>query len=222
MTMIYPTTVTCGHCGAENYGSTIASTSEFGSMDLDMRPPPLSRDTLEASIQECSNCGYCAPDIETWIGKEGALASREYKDILADKDFPETARRFMAYGALAESSGQLLEAAWAQRSAAWDCDDHGRKHVQSSRRCRKEVLRLLKLLHLNGRYFTEDRITDAILELDLLRRSRQFHEVRTCADTLANVELPEVHQAILAFQLRLAAAGDSACHQVSDAFEHVE
>ena len=122
----------------------------------------------------------------------------------------------MAYAFLAESSGDLGGAAWAYRSAAWVCDDEAGNHLDSAINCRKAVLRLMEGLHLNGRPFTDDPLTDSILELDLLRRSGRFSEVLTRAHDLSKKELPEMLQSISAYQQRLAAAGDSACYRVSD------
>ena len=43
MTTIFQQTVTCGHCGTENEVIELGSTNSFGSMDLDMRPPPMRK-----------------------------------------------------------------------------------------------------------------------------------------------------------------------------------
>lgn len=123
---------------------------------------------------------------------------------------------FIAYGYLTESSGDLGAAAWAYRSAAWVCDDAVDSPVDSAIKCRKAVLRLMEGLRLGGRSFTDDPLTDLILELDLLRRSGQFSEVMACVRALSEKELPEILQSISAFQQRLAAAGDLDCYKVSD------
>lgn len=120
----------------------------------------------------------------------------------------------------AESSGDLGAAAWAYRSAAWVCDDEVSNHLDSAINCRKAVLRLMEGLHLNGRSFTNDPLTDSILELDLLRRSGRFSEVLTRAHNLSKKELPEMLRSISAFQRQLATAGDSSCYIVTDALGH--
>ena len=214
MTTIFQQTVTCGHCGTENEVIELGSTNSFGSMDLDMRPPPMERDTLAQQIHRCQGCGYCAPDLEEPVGADGLLGSDDYRALLADKSYPELARMFIAYGFLAESSSDLGGAAWAYRSAAWVSDDRADEYVDSSPKCRNEVLRLMKALHLNGQSFTNDHVTDAILELDLLRRSGQHDEARSRACTLSSTALPDTLHSISAFQQRLAAAGDSACYRV--------
>ena len=216
MTTIFQQTVTCGHCGTENEVIELGSTNSFGSMDLDMRPPPMERDTLAQQIHRCQGCGYCAPDLGERIGADGLLESDDYRALFADERYPDLARKFIAYAFLAESSGDLRAAAWAYRSAAWVCDDEVDNHVISAIKCRIEVLRLMEGLRLNGQSFTDDPITDSILELDLLRRSGQYSEVLACAHALSEKELPEMLQSISAFQQQLANAGDSSCYTVSD------
>lgn len=216
MTTIFQQSLTCGHCGAENEVIELGSTNSFGSMDLDMRPPPMERDTLAHQIHRCQRCGYCAPDLGERIGADGLLESDDYRALLADESYPDLARKFIAYAFLAESSGDLGAAAWAYRSAAWVCDDEAGNPIDSAISCRNAVLRLMEGLRLNGRSFTDDALTDSILELDLLRRSGQFSEVMTCVRALSEKELPEMLQSISSFQQRLAAAGDSACYRVSD------
>ena len=216
MTTIFQQSVTCGHCGTENEVIELGSTNSFGSMDLDMRPPPMERDTLAQQIHRCQGCGYCAPDLEEPVGADGLLESDDYRALLADESYPYLARQFVAYAFLAESYGDLGAAAWAYRNAAWVCDDEIGSTVDSANQCRHAVLRLMVGLHLNGESFTDDPITDSILELDLLRRSGQFSEALTRAQNLSKKELPEILQSISAYQQRLAAAGDSDCYRVSD------
>lgn len=219
MTTIFERSATCAYCGAKNDVLELGSTNAFGSMDLDMRPPPMQRDTLAQQIQRCQECGYCAPDIEKQVGRDGSLGSPDYQAILADGSYPDLARMYIAHASLAESSGDLVAAVSAHRNAAWACDDHEDRYADSSRKCRNEALRLMKALHLSGQSFTNDHVTDAILELDLLRRSGQYADALVRATALLDSALPEMLQTISAFQQRLAAAGDSSCCKVSDAME---
>lgn len=219
MTTIFPTSVTCAHCGTNNEILVLGSTNAFGSADLDMRPPPMARGTLAHRIHRCRKCGYCAPDLETKVGRDGLMDSPKYGAILANNGYPEVARMFIAYAFLSESTGNLSAAARAFLNAAWVCDDQADEYVDSSRTCRNVVLRLMSDLHLNGQSFSEDLVTDSILELDLLRRTGQFDEVLKRAGALSGTALPAVLHSICAFQQRLAAARDLSCYTVSDALE---
>jgi ribosomal protein L37E len=52
--------VTCANCGAQSSHATLGSTNEFGSPDLDLRPPQMMRATMNAWLQECPACGLVA------------------------------------------------------------------------------------------------------------------------------------------------------------------
>ena len=47
MTTIFEEEVTCAVCGSEQTVQEMGSTSSFGPMDLDTRPPPMQRGTME-------------------------------------------------------------------------------------------------------------------------------------------------------------------------------
>ena len=216
MTTIFPQTVTCGYCGTENEIVVIGSTNAFGSMDLDMRPPPMKRDTLAQQIHQCHVCRYCAPDLAERIGPEEELAADPFRAILADNSLPRLARMFTAYAHLAETSGDLRSAVWAHRNAAWACDDTAGA-FESACRCRRAALQLLDKLHAQRLSLSDDLTTDSILGLDLLRRSGRHDEVLARAADLADQDLPDILKAIARFQQRMAAASDTACYRVSDA-----
>ncbi len=216
MTTIFPQTVACAYCGIKNEIVKVGSTNAFGSMDLDMRPPPMQRDTLAQQIYQCHGCRYCAPDLAERIGPDEELASDPYRAILADNSLPRLACMFTAYAHLAEASGDLRSALWAHRNAAWACDDTTGA-FESACRCRRSALQLLDKLHAQGLSFSNDLTTDSILELDLLRRSGRHDDVLARAAELENQELPDILKAITVFQRRMAATGDMACYQVSDA-----
>lgn len=67
MTSHVQMTVTCAHCQTDNRVLILASTSSFGSADLDTRPAPMTRYALEQQIQQCRVCNYCAPDLDDRI-----------------------------------------------------------------------------------------------------------------------------------------------------------
>jgi len=219
MTTLFQHAVTCGHCGARNEVVELASTSAFGSMDLDLRPPGPQRHTLAQQIQHCHACGYCAPDIEERPALGERVESYGYRAILADERLPDLGRKFMAHAHLAEAAGDLADAAWACRYAAWACDDEGQAFASAASACRGEVLRLMEGLHRNDQCLADDPTIDAILALDLLRRSGRFDEVQRRADSLADAGLVDTLAAILAFEQRTAAMGDKACYTVEDAIE---
>ena len=51
MTTVFPQTVRCSVCGAENEMMVVASTNTFGgTMDLDTRPPEMKRSTMRKEV----------------------------------------------------------------------------------------------------------------------------------------------------------------------------
>ena len=63
MTTIYEEEVTCAVCGAKQTEQEMGSTSSFGPMDLDTRPPPLQRGTMEMRVHVCARraWAFCYP-----------------------------------------------------------------------------------------------------------------------------------------------------------------
>jgi hypothetical protein len=58
MTTVFETAVTCAVCGREQSVQEMGSTSSFGPMDLDTRPPPVRRHSLRLWVHECEECGF--------------------------------------------------------------------------------------------------------------------------------------------------------------------
>src|SRR5207237_7643170 len=82
MTAYRETERVCACCGTTKTFLALASTSAFGSPDLDLRPPPPARHTLGESIEECSNCGYCAPDVSAMHGAaQEIVKTAEYRAL---------------------------------------------------------------------------------------------------------------------------------------------
>lgn len=76
----------------ENQYTDIGSTNEFGSPDLDTRPPEMRRSTIFAWVQRCPQCGYCACDVSKAPSQAEALVrSSEYIRQLSDSIYPELA-----------------------------------------------------------------------------------------------------------------------------------
>jgi hypothetical protein len=222
MTTIVSERVTCAHCGAVNEVCLIASTSAFGPMDLDMRSPPPARHTLGQQIRQCQACLFCSPDLANAQGVDrGPVGSAPYRLLLEDAAFPPLARRFRAYGHLAEAGGNMQRSAWSSLRAAWVCDDAGLDHAAAAISCRTRTLQALDRLHAQGQAFCADRQTDEILRLDLLRRAGRFDEVLDAVAGLQAGTLPPTLACIARYQARLAGSADRARHTVDDALPDV-
>ena len=63
MSKIYTVAKQCFICNHISEHGAVGSTSAFGAMDLDTRPPALARHTMGQWIQICPHCGYVSDDV---------------------------------------------------------------------------------------------------------------------------------------------------------------
>ncbi len=116
--------VRCGVCNAEGEYPMLASTNEFGSADLDMRPPEMRRSTMRGWVQRCHQCAYCAPDLSEGpaIASE-VITSPAYCQQRENEAYPELANSFLCWSLIGKAADLDAEAGWAAVNAAWVCDD---------------------------------------------------------------------------------------------------
>ena len=70
--------VKCGCCGSKTTVTYIGSTNSFGGCDLDTRPAPMARWTINEWVQACPHCGYVCPSLDRIIdGAETIVKSRK-------------------------------------------------------------------------------------------------------------------------------------------------
>ncbi|WP_394808128.1 hypothetical protein [Nitrosomonas sp.] len=222
MTTIHTKSVDCAVCFSATEITLLGSTNAFGSMDLDMRPPPMERDTLQYQIHRCPTCGFCGPRLAWFEGLDVSLVKdSNYLAILSDKAYPALANQFRAHAFLSSMANNQVAAIGAYLKAAWVCDDLGTLEAVAIA-CRQQVLNSMNVLRGSGGFYTDDLITDHVLRADLLRRSKQFDVAVQHISALTKKKLPEVLLQILNFQARLCASKDDACYQVSDAMSEVD
>ena len=124
MTTIIEEEVTCAVCGMKQTVQEMGSTSSFGAMDLDARPPPLRRSTMHLWVHECGECGYVAPELAAAADGAGRIvASAEYRAELKSADRVQMANRMVCRSLLDAATGDLTTAGWRRLHAAWACDD---------------------------------------------------------------------------------------------------
>lgn len=222
MTMIAEDNVTCASCGASVDVMMLLSTSSFGSMDLDTRPPGLARFTLSRQIDDCPQCGYRSRGLEALTGVDLPAAVRcpEYLTILADERFPQLARDFLAFRHLCQLGGHARDALWATLCAVWACDDEDLG--AEARTLREEALGWLDRLHAEGQTFSGSHDHDALLTLDLARRTGHFDDVVERADTFVDRLGDGFEREIARFQRSLAQQRDTQTHTVEEAIEWAE
>ncbi len=198
----------CAVCGKKSIQEGIASTNEFGSRDLDLRPAEMMRSTMKWWLEECPYCGYVANDlsektviIKDWLknNRYSSCDNRNFANTLVEK--------FYKYFLINMINNNHKSAFYAVLHAAWACDDE--EDVYNAMYCRQKALELSKFVVDN-----DEKETLLLMRADLLRRTRQFdllvkeYEGQIFSDELLNK--------IATFQVEKAKKQDTACYKVAD------
>ncbi len=216
MTMLYKKSVDCTGCLSEQVIALIASSNAFGSTDLDGRPPPMHRFTLDLQIHRCSRCGFCAPKLAWYEGLDiHLLTEKPYLDIVYDASYPDLANTFRAHAYLSSAAKNHRAVLRSFLNAAWVCDDIGMTD-EVAIRCRLEALKAMDTLHEGSALYTDSMANDQVLKIDLFRRSRRFDEAAALVLELDQCRVPIILCQILELQLRLILEQDDACYQVAN------
>jgi len=218
MTMVDSFTVRCALCGAETVFDEILSTSSVGSSDLDTRSPAMRRAVLEAQVQRCSGCGYCASDISTsHPDASEVINGQEYRVQLNDPTYPEPANSFLCQSILLdrELRNNHAESAWARIKAAWVCDDYN--YTTQAIACRRMAeinLAVAEARNLNPAVQDE---TNVAIRVDLLRRSKQVYAARKLISGRRGKITDDLIKCILDYQTELLDKNDFSRHTIAEA-----
>jgi len=218
VTTIFEQKVTCAICGNEQTVTELGSTSAFGSMDLDTRPPDLQRSTIGMWVHECKTCGFVSGELgESRPTDAGTVATSAYRAALATRDHHHSANRFVCRSMLDEAVGDLVSAGWRRLHAAWVCDDQ--QDVEAARLLRSEAVTLFERARAAGAVAMKSVVGgDELLLADLSRRSSEFERgVQYCEAGLRHGELTPFVSELLRFERQFCEARDTACHTVGEA-----
>ena len=218
MTMMTEIEVVCGVCGETSKHYSVQSINVFGSSDLDTRPPETERSTIEAWVNRCPSCRYCAPDISKASPEAKIiLMSDEYQHIVNSDHLPEKALSFLASSYMHEQLGALSEAAWRAIHAAWVCDDEN--HHEGSQSCRNRAIILIEQAVENGPAISCQAGATETVAADLLRRSGHFAKALEFIEK-AKAEIQEdIILRILEFQKALIENKDTKAHTMAEALD---
>ncbi len=220
MTTIFQEDVNCGLCGCRQIVTEIGSTSSFGAMDLDTRPPEMRRSTMAYWVHECEECGFVAAEFGKSVATDAKrVATTEYRQALERVDRDRLASRFVCRALLEEAAGDLVSAGWRRLHAAWACDDAdqaGEARVQ-----RLAALDLFQRARARGERAVKSVAGgDEVLFADLARRAGEFGRAfEFCAIGLALREVPAFVSSLLKFEQSLVRARDVGRHTVAEADE---
>jgi hypothetical protein len=208
MTTYQEKDVTCSNCGARTHQHILGSTNEFGSPDLDLRPPPMMRSTMRSWLQECSVCGFVAPRLdEETLDLRNLVASADYQNALKAGATPPPAGRFLARAMIAAARNEPLSAFLQVLYAAWVADD-----AQLTELARSYRLRALEYWCGTPEASPEQNLR----LLDVLRRAGRWEAGDALVARLVNADISGNLAKILAFQAALLSRHDESCYKVSD------
>lgn len=203
----------CAVCGNRSVHTLMTSSGAFGSYDLDLRPPPLLRYTMNLWLQECPTCRYVNDRIDKGLPSASVIVfSPEYAAIAARQEEPELVRRFKRHALL--MAEHPIAAARALLHAAWVCDDA--THVSLAQACRDESADLL--IGVDFAPLSEEGLRLQTVLVDILRRAGRFEEADHWLDQLIDrTTLPPAMAMVLRYQRTLIAREDTACYDVTTA-----
>jgi hypothetical protein len=213
MTTVIPSTVECALCGATNEITTLLSTNHCGVPDLDLRPPPMARDTLGNVMFRCRNCGYASSDLSSVDeGDQALVQGAEYQRILKEP-LPDLAKSYACAAFLDEVKGHVERAGALYLRVAWVCDDEN--EVELAREFRRRCAAHLESVIVSRPDAASEAIVTAKLVLvDVLRRAGMFEEAMGHCEELLQQELDEGSRRVARYQTSLIRTRDDACHQI--------
>ncbi|MFC2039879.1 DUF2225 domain-containing protein [Chloroflexota bacterium] len=218
MTTVKEEDIKCSVCEKISTHRIIRSTSAWGSMDLDTRPPNPKRSSLDMWVQICPSCGYCAPGLST-KGEHIAeiVHSTSYQQQLKNPEFSKLANGFLCFSLIQENAGDYVGAGWSSVHAAWACDDDD--FLDGAQECRKKAANLFKRASENKQEFSKQLGGEELLKVDLLRRSGQFEAaLQTCRDGLLKQPAKLILK-LYEYQQTLINISDMSCHSVNEITE---
>ncbi len=216
MTTYATITKKCAHCGAKVKCDVLNSTNQFGSADLDLRPPEMARSTMETWLQQCPHCHFVNTDLSEPIPDVGhLLESVAIQRIMNDAAIPSLAKRFACFAELQRGRG-AYESGEAALRAAWVCDDA--ELPELARAFRDQTIEAL--LPLPPSLGGEGQIVLRVRLVDILRRANRFVEAAELTTELSaepGVRSNETLAAVIDFQNRLCSRRDDTGYTIATA-----
>lgn len=174
--------------------------------DLDFRPGEPARSTLRRWVAECSGCGAAAPDLSAIRDVDVAVVRDDPEYAALRDQAPSFARAFLLWALLCQRRNDPWAAAEGLLQAAWAADDAEEAEWARSWRLQAAAL-----------WPQSEEVQPRLCLLDIYRRAGAFAQAATVAENLGREPLDESSAAILAFQRRLIAQGETGRQLMSSA-----
>jgi hypothetical protein len=218
VTDVEEVSVTCAICGQQSRQTIVHSTSNFGSPDLDLRPPPLKRQTMTYWVQECPHCRYVAARIShAEPGAHEFMRGDRWKALRlsAPGKSRSLSELFLVHSVIQEAIGNLEKAAFAALHAAWDADDRDDPAIAKSRR--RSAADLFERAFAQGQIGSAEESIIRFILVDILRRAQCWEEAVKCCQQLDAAHLDPILQTTLRYQRHLCEARDAMCYDLASA-----
>jgi hypothetical protein len=204
--------ITCAACGKSSQFHVLISTSSFGGPDLDLRPPPLERDTMASWVQDCPECHYCVPDIsELHPAAAAGMSGADYQATLASHS---PASAFQRWALLAEAADAPEAAATALLWCAWTADDAGDDAGATAFRI-QAAERFERLAPEQDSAAATPGLRQAVT-CDIWRRAGAWSRAEAQRRKGLNMGASGNVRAVLDFAANLIARRDRACYRTAD------
>lgn len=208
MTMITKIEMKCSVCGKTSPQEIMTSTNSWGRPDLDLRPAPMQRDTMDVWLMECPYCGYVAAGLKNELKTDSDfLKSEEYLTCEGNDFKSDLSKRFYRHYLISKAEKDHNSEFYSILHCAWTCDDADDSLAVEMRKLAVDLLDNVQGENKNLK----------LLKADLLRRSLQFERlIDEYSDFTSDDKLS---YSIIRFQLGLAAMKDSNCYTIQDAID---
>ena len=210
MTIIRNHDIECGLCGKVSSQPILTSTNSMGYCDLDLRFPPMKRDTMNTWVVECPHCGYVAKklDEKPRVG-EDFVKSEAYTTCDGNQFKSNLSKIFYRNYLISKSEDNLEEEFYNILHCIWTCDDSDDILAEDMR---KMAVGLIEKL-LEEKF--DDKLN--IVKADLLRRSRQFDRV---IEEYGNATQEDQRlKNIIRFQVGKSYLKDDGCYTIKDVID---
>lgn len=207
--------ITCANCSTASSQPRKEQVAMNSAPDLDLRPAPERRHTMEQWVQECPNCKLMCPDLDSPpTGAGTVLAHPDYVAMAADRKAHPLVRKFRAWAYVAEKSGLSADAGFAHLHAAWVADDANDTGLAA-------MQRHMAAMHLSaGRdrgtvYGRQKGAAEALLA-DVHRRMGRWDEAVHEAERGKSVTDQPFIDALCDYEIALAKKHDAAVHTTNE------
>ena len=219
--------VKCAVCGEESFQTGLASSNEFGSPDLDTRPPEMYRSTMNMWLQRCPRCNYVAEDLNDSIGvptfSQEWLNGEAYLSFGKHKPNSELLETFFLKVRISRYLADWKTAFWDSIHAAWVADDPAQYENEECEICYIDEgdtywsfqARLYALDMFDNIPVDEIEETWKVVRADLLRKSSQFD--RLIAEYTNLQFSDEILNQIVSFQIERAKLRDTKTYTIAEA-----